>query len=93
MAKLGLVLLLIAATSMAWPWNEKCRALAFAGSGDKGPYQIGAFQGLLESLGPDEVKYDIVTGISVGAINALLFSQYAVGDEAKFLNETLGLWQ
>jgi predicted acylesterase/phospholipase RssA len=59
----------------------KCRGLAFAGSGDKGPYQIGAFKGLYDSLGSEEIKYDVVTGVSVGALNAMLLSQYKKGDE------------
>jgi hypothetical protein len=30
--------------------DGKCRALAFGGAGDKGPFQVGALKGLIESL-------------------------------------------
>lgn len=47
------------------------RAICLSGGGAKGAYQIGVFKGL-KRLG---IKYDIVTGTSVGALNGILFVQ------------------
>lgn len=47
------------------------RAIVLGGGGARGPYQIGAWQALRE-LGID---YQIVTGSSVGALNAALMVQ------------------
>lgn len=47
------------------------RALVLGGGGSRGPYQIGVWKALRE-LG---VEFDIVTGSSVGAINAALIVQ------------------
>ena len=47
------------------------RAICLSGGGAKGAYQIGVFLAL-KRLG---IKYDIVTGTSVGALNGVLFVQ------------------
>jgi len=54
------------------------RALVFSGGGSKGAYQYGAWKALREM----EMDFDIVTGTSIGAINAALYAQdnfYAAG--------------
>lgn len=55
------------------------RAIVLGGGGARGPYQIGVWQALTE-LG---IGYDIVTGSSVGALNAALMVQrdYEVAKE------------
>ena len=47
------------------------RALVFSGGGSKGAYQYGAWKALREM----EMDFDIVTGTSIGAINAALYVQ------------------
>ena len=47
------------------------RAIVLAGGGSKGSYQIGFFKAI-KKLG---IKYHIVTGTSVGALNGVLFVQ------------------
>lgn len=47
------------------------RAIVLSGGGSKGSYQIGVWAAL-RKLG---IKYDIVTGTSVGALNAALMTQ------------------
>lgn len=47
------------------------RAICLSGGGAKGAYQMGVFLAL-KRLG---IKYDIVTGTSVGALNGVLFVQ------------------
>jgi NTE family protein len=49
------------------------RALALSGGGAKGAYQLGVLEGLLEQ--EPELEYEIITGISVGALNTSQLSQ------------------
>ena len=72
----ALVTLLLAGQAEA-----TCRALALEGGGDKGAYQVGAIQALVENLPPVEVAYNFITGVSAGALNACMMSQFAQGNE------------
>lgn len=47
------------------------RAICLSGGGAKGAYQIGVLKGLKKL----NIKYDIVTGTSVGALNGILYVQ------------------
>ena len=51
------------------------------GGGTKGAYEVGALKVMSEMLDPIDVAYDVVAGVSVGAINAGIFSSYKRGDE------------
>jgi len=62
--------------------GTKCRILAIGGGTDRGAYEAGAIIGLINGLPAGEAQWDIVTGIGTGAINALMMSQYAIGNEA-----------
>lgn len=55
-------------------------ALVLSGGGFKGAFQVGALQMLQENWGKidaanPEMKFDIVSGVSVGALNGLLVAQ------------------
>ena len=47
------------------------RAIVLSGGGSKGAYQIGVWKALRKL----KLKYDVVTGTSVGALNAALMVQ------------------
>ena len=66
------------------------RALVLSGGGTHGAYQVGVLKHLLGDL---KTHYDIVTGVSVGAINAAALAQYKKGEEqeAALLMEDLWL--
>jgi NTE family protein len=51
------------------------------GGGDKGAYQAGVIKGLIDNLPSNKTDYDLVTGISVGSINAAAFSVFEIGKE------------
>lgn len=55
------------------------RALVLSGGGSKGQYHVGAFCALSQDLGRE---YDIVCGVSVGALVAAHIAQYTVGEDA-----------
>ena len=47
------------------------KALVLSGGGSKGSYQIGVWKALKKL----RIKFDIVTGTSVGALNGALITQ------------------
>ena len=65
------------------------RALVLAGGGSKGSFEIGVMKYLLED---NKNQYDIITGISVGALNASLFSQFPIGKESEALLALETIW-
>ncbi len=69
-----------------------CHALALSGGGSKGAYEAGVIHGLVHSLEPSEVTWDVVSGVSAGSMNAAGMSIFKVGEEMKmsaFIDE---LW-
>jgi len=68
---------------------QQKRALVLSGGGSKGAFQAGALKHLLYSLG---LYYDIICGVSVGAINAIHIAQYKKGEERKCAEDMLKLW-
>ena len=59
--------------------GDKCRALAMRGGGTKGAYEVGALKTMSELLDPKEIEYDIIEGVSIGGMNAGIFSLYEKG--------------
>ena len=62
------------------------------GGGDKGSYEAGVLKAFAEFLPAKEIKYDVVTGISVGAINAMAVALHKKGDEKKCFKWIYDLW-
>lgn len=54
------------------------KALVLSGGGAKGQYHVGAIQALYGDLGK---RYEILCGVSVGALIAAHLAQYPMGDE------------
>jgi NTE family protein len=54
------------------------KALVLSGGGSKGRYELGA---LKKWMLEDGVQYDIITGVSVGALNGAFLAQYKIGQE------------
>lgn len=73
--------------------DTRCRAIAFSGGCDKGPYEAGVLLGLVKNLPVGEAYYDVVTGVSVGAINALVLSRYPKGKELDAANYLVNFWK
>lgn len=73
--------------------NDKCYAAVLQGGGDKGAYQAGALQCLASSLPKGEAEWQVFSGVSVGAINALFAGVYSVGDETKMTEDLVNIWK
>jgi len=65
------------------------RALVLSGGGSKGAFQVGVLNHLIEDVG---LEYDIVTGVSVGALNAAIMSQFDVGRSREALECLESIW-
>lgn len=65
------------------------RALVLSGGGCKGAYQVGALKKWLLEDGRD---YDILCGVSVGALNTAFLSQAKLGDIASAYKKLADLW-
>jgi NTE family protein len=65
------------------------RALVLSGGGSKGAYQVGA---LKKWLLEDNRDYDILCGVSVGALNAAFLSQAKLGDIAAAYQKLADVW-
>jgi NTE family protein len=59
--------------------DGKCRALALRGGGSKGAYEVGVLKGMMKTMNPADYMYDVVVGVSVGAVNAALIGIYPPG--------------
>lgn len=65
------------------------RALVLSGGGSKGAYQCGALGHIIGNL---KVKYDILCGVSVGAINCGFLGQFSEGEEKESIERLTYLW-
>ncbi len=83
--------LLIILSLIAYCNLKKCHVLALEGGGDKGAYQAGALKGLVEYA--SETGWDVVTGISVGSLNAAGISIFPIGSEAEATEYLLTKWR
>ena len=64
--------------------NSKIYAIALEGGGAKGAYEIGAYRALTE-MG---YRFDVICGVSIGAINAALLAQGDCEKAAEFWETT-----
>jgi len=64
------------------------RALVLSGGGVKGSYQVGALKHLIGELG---ITYDIVCGVSVGALNVSFLSMFK--NDLEGFTQLLKFWQ
>lgn len=61
--------------------DKKCRILMLRGGGIHGSYEAGVLKSIVEQMPAEDIKYDYVSGVSIGAINASIFALFAPGEE------------
>jgi NTE family protein len=66
------------------------RALVLSGGGANGAYQVGALKHLLLDL---HIQYDIICGVSVGALNGSFIAQFPKGEEAQAYRGLRVIWE
>ena len=73
--------------------DGKCRILAMKGGGVHGSYEVGVLKGIIESMDdPIEYRYDIVSGVSAGSLNAAVLGLYPPGEEKAALEELMHMY-
>jgi predicted acylesterase/phospholipase RssA len=73
--------------------SNSCLILSLEGGGDRGAYQAGALKAFVDKLAPQDVQYDIYSGISVGSLNSAGLSFFKKGDEVNAVNFLLNTWR
>jgi len=71
--------------------GDQCKALVIEGGGDLGAYAAGVISGLVDKLPEDQLDWDLFSGISLGAVDAAILSQFAKSDTknmAAYLQDT-----
>ncbi len=65
------------------------RGLVLSGGGSKGAFEVGVLQRL---MGDEQIEYEMLCGISVGAINAAYLAQTPLGRPREAIARLRALW-
>lgn len=68
------------------------RALYLAGGGARGAYQAGVLKAIEHILKVKEIPFEMISGVSIGSINASILSQHA-DDFSKAVEKLESLWR
>ena len=72
--------------------TSKCRAIALSGGANKGAYEAGLLWGLAHSDKADDYFYDVITGVSAGAINAGAIAAWPKEDTVAMTEWLADVW-
>lgn len=72
--------------------KDRCLGLVLKGGANRGSYEAGAISALVRNLPEGEAQYDVISGVSVGALNAAHISTYPIGKELEMSEDLLNLW-
>lgn len=72
---------------------KECKALALGGGASKGAFQAGAVYALTQFGNANDFKWDVITGISTGSVNASVFGTFTIGDEKNMGQVAVDTWQ
>ena len=86
------LLLILVLASVSFAEDKKCRILSFSSGIDKVPYQVGALKAIIERSNPEDVEYDVVSGVSFGALNAAIAAVHEKGKEKEMIEELESIW-
>jgi len=67
--------------------------LSLKGGGIHGAWEAGAISALIDHMPLEEVAYDYIAGVSIGAINASIFATFPRGEEKEAAEEIRKLYQ
>ena len=72
---------------------DSCTALVFSGGANNGAWEAGVLWGLVNYGNPEDFKYDVLSGISAGAINAIALVGWKIGDELNAAQWLSDMWR
>lgn len=58
-----------------------------------GSFQVGVLKAFVDNLPARDIKWDVITGVSVGSINAAAIAFHEIGKEKDAIKWMLGLWE
>ena len=62
------------------PENDgKCRILSLRGGGVHGAWEVGVLKAMAEKMKKEDMRYDYIAGVSIGAINAAILASFEKG--------------
>lgn len=93
-SQVALLCLVFGLTICSVSGGNICQALVLEAGGDKGAYEVGVLDILINNAkNPQDVHWDVVAGVSIGAINTGYISQFAIGDEVTMIGNMKTLWE
>lgn len=87
----ALILLVIGSTQLTAA--EKCYGLALEGGGSRGAYEAGVLWALTNALPANQTMWNIITGVSTGALNTGGLSQFPYGQEKEGAQFLVDVWR
>jgi predicted acylesterase/phospholipase RssA len=72
--------------------KKTCRALALSGGANNGAWEAGVLYGLANYGNPKDYYYDVVTGVSAGAINSAFIAVYEPKDVIEMADNLFKAW-
>jgi hypothetical protein len=85
-----LSLLLLSQLSISY--SQQCLALCLSGGGAKGSYEAGVLYTMNNSTKNINMAYNIITGVSIGAINAGILTNFPIGQEQAMVESLVNRW-
>ena len=61
----------------------KCRILSLRGGGVHGAWEVGVLKAMAEKMSNEDIRYDYIAGVSIGAINAAILASFEKGREVE----------
>ena len=72
--------------------QDDCKALVLSGGASNGAWEVGVLWGLINYGVPEDYAYDVITGVSVGSINAFFMAMWPKGQEAEMIQAGSDMW-
>ena len=65
----------------------KCRILSLRGGGVHGAWEVGVLKAMAEKMSNEDMRYDYIAGVSIGAINAAILASFEKGREVEAIKQ------
>lgn len=66
------------------------RGLVLSGGGANGAFEVGVLGHIIGNL---KIHYDVICGVSVGALNGSILAQYPIGEESDAISHLFHVWR
>jgi predicted acylesterase/phospholipase RssA len=98
MRKISASLIAVAATvsvlfTLVTAQDKRCLALVLSGGANKGAYEAGVIHGLSHLLNGTDAYYDVVSGVSAGALNGAAVAMWAPSQAKEMSEWLINFWR